>query len=98
MHSACHSFMNPTAHACILYIFISYASHLLNVDTTMDWMYEGPASQMDKQAADDYLLGKVYKPKGDDQTDLHKMRKYFVTFFITIFDLSLSLLLFALKI
>jgi hypothetical protein len=38
-------------------------------------MYEGPAAQADKQAAEDYLLGKVYKPKNDEQTDLHKMSK-----------------------
>ena len=32
-----------------------------NTDTTMDWMYEGPAAQQ-QQFGEDYLLGKVYKP------------------------------------
>lgn len=44
------------------------------VDTTLDWMYEGPAAQSE-QTAEEYLLGKVYKPKEIDQTDLHKLAK-----------------------
>ena len=32
------------------------------VDTTLDWMYEGPAAQTD-QTSEEYLLGKIYKPK-----------------------------------
>lgn len=31
-----------------------------NTDTTMDWMYEGPAAQQ-QQFGEDYLLGKIYK-------------------------------------
>ncbi len=35
-----------------------------HVDNSMDWMYEGPASQMQQQQnTEEYLLGKVYKPK-----------------------------------
>lgn len=34
-----------------------------NVDTSMDWMYQGPAAE-EKQYADDYLLGKTYSGKG----------------------------------
>lgn len=44
------------------------------VDTTLDWMYEGPAAHSE-QTAEEYLLGKVYKPKENDQTDLHKLAK-----------------------
>ncbi len=32
------------------------------VDTTLDWMYEGPAAQTE-QTSEEYLLGKIYKPK-----------------------------------
>jgi hypothetical protein len=35
-------------------------------------MYEGPAA-VQQQSADEYLLGKVYKPKEDNTTDLHKL-------------------------
>ena len=37
-----------------------------HVDNSMDWMYEGPASQIQQQQnAEEYLLGKIYKPKGN---------------------------------
>ena len=36
------------------------------VDTTMDWMYEGPGSYSDTQrASEDYLLGKMIESKGN---------------------------------
>ena len=35
-----------------------------HIDNSMDWMYEGPAAQLQqKQSAEDYLLGKAYQPK-----------------------------------
>lgn len=34
-----------------------------NTDTTMDWMYEGPAAQREL-TAEEYLLGKTYKADG----------------------------------
>lgn len=34
------------------------------IDNSMDWMYEGPASEARvKEANEEYLLGKVYKPQ-----------------------------------
>ncbi len=36
-----------------------------NRDTTMDWMYEGPAGQEQQQTTEEYLLGKIYKPPSD---------------------------------
>lgn len=35
-----------------------------NLDTTMDWMYEGPSAQQ-QQSAEEFLLGKVYKPAAE---------------------------------
>lgn len=35
-----------------------------HVDTSMDWMYEGPASQIQQlQNSEDFLLGKTFKPQ-----------------------------------
>ena len=37
-----------------------------HLDTSMDWMYEGPsaqAQQMHQQSSEDYLLGKIFKPQ-----------------------------------
>lgn len=46
-----------------------------NTDTTMDWMYEGPAAQQ-QQSGEEYLLGKIYKPESSGSntagTDLRK--------------------------
>ena len=42
------------------------------MDTTLDWMYEGPAGKMEK-SAEDYLLGKIYKPPADEKSDMHKI-------------------------
>lgn len=34
------------------------------VDNSLDWMYQGPASQSEQvKQAEDYLLGKIFKPK-----------------------------------
>jgi hypothetical protein len=35
-----------------------------NLDSTMDWMYEGPSAQQ-QQSAEEFLLGKVYKPPAE---------------------------------
>jgi hypothetical protein len=35
-----------------------------NLDTTMDWMYEGPSAQQ-QQSAEEFLLGKIYKPSSE---------------------------------
>jgi hypothetical protein len=41
------------------------------LDTTLDWMYQGPASEnQSKKEAEDYLLGKIYKPKDSNTIDL----------------------------
>ena len=34
------------------------------VDTTLDWMYEGPSAGIQaQQSSEEYLLGKIYKPQ-----------------------------------
>jgi len=34
------------------------------IDNSLDWMYQGPASQSEQvKQAEDYLLGKIFKPK-----------------------------------
>jgi hypothetical protein len=48
-------------------------SNVKHVDTTMDWMYEGPAAaNAAKQQAlsEEYLLGKIYKPQESKTFDL----------------------------
>lgn len=45
------------------------------VDTSLDWMYEGPAGYSQDKSTEEYLLGKTYEPKGEEQTDLHKLGK-----------------------
>jgi Pre-mRNA splicing factor/N-terminal domain of CBF1 interacting co-repressor CIR len=54
------------------------AGHVVKtVDTTLDWMYEGPASsQQQQQTNEEYLLGKVYEAKETKTSDLHKVGKY----------------------
>lgn len=42
------------------------------VDTTLDWMYEGPAAQSE-QSTEEYLLGKIYKPKESQASELKDM-------------------------
>lgn len=42
------------------------------VDTTLDWMYEGPAGQAE-QSAEEYLLGKIYKPKAEQTSELKEV-------------------------
>ena len=44
------------------------------VDTTLDWMYEGPAAQTD-QSAEEYLLGKIYKPKDTGENAVKETSK-----------------------
>lgn len=45
-----------------------------SVDTSLDWMYEGPSASSNQQkTTEEYLLGKIYKPNNEDQTDLHKL-------------------------
>jgi len=44
-----------------------------SVDTSMDWMYEGPAAAQAAQKQKDaeaYLLGKIYKPQEAKTFDL----------------------------
>ena len=47
------------------------------IDTTLDWMYEGPLAQQEQQqqSSEEYLLGKVYQPKDNEVTDIHKISK-----------------------
>ncbi len=43
------------------------------VDTSLDWMYQGPSSEVQKQqSSEEYLLGKIFKPKGDSKPDFSK--------------------------
>lgn len=42
------------------------------VDTTLDWMYEGPAAAQ-QQSSEEYLLGKVYQAQEVNTTELHKL-------------------------
>jgi len=59
------------------------------VDTTLDWMYEGPSSNTEL-TSEEYLLGKVFKPKENENTDLHKLSKvaYFQHFQVRCFNSS----------
>jgi hypothetical protein len=45
-----------------------------NVDTSLDWMYEGPAAQSE-QTTEEYLLGKIFKPKDGSGNDIKEMGK-----------------------
>lgn len=47
------------------------------VDTTLDWMYEGPAAQT-TQSAEEYLLGKIYKSKEDPANEIKQVGMYFI--------------------
>jgi hypothetical protein len=41
---------------------VAHGQAVKTVDTTLDWMYEGPASGMIKeQQSEEFLLGKIYK-------------------------------------
>lgn len=42
------------------------------VDTTLDWMYEGPAAQA-TQTSEEYLLGKIYKSKENPTNELKEI-------------------------
>eukprot|EP01041_Mallomonas_annulata_P008703 gene8703-17984_t len=53
---------------------VSSGQVVKSVDTTLDWMYEGPSGQAE-QSTEEYLLGKIYKPKDNEKTDLHKIEK-----------------------
>ncbi len=40
------------------------------VDTSLDWMYQGPSSEVQKQqSSEEYLLGKIFKPKDTTKVD-----------------------------
>lgn len=40
------------------------------VDTSLDWMYQGPSSEVQKQqSSEEYLLGKIFKPKGPEKSE-----------------------------
>lgn len=40
------------------------------VDTTLDWMYEGPNAGMQaQQSSEEYLLGKIYKPQQEKNSE-----------------------------
>lgn len=43
-----------------------------NVDTSLDWMYEGPAAQSE-QSTEEYLLGKIFKPKDNSTNQLKEI-------------------------
>lgn len=47
------------------------------VDNSLEWMYQGPASELNKQeSAEEFLLGKIYKgsnDKGKSETSTGKI-------------------------
>jgi hypothetical protein len=64
------------------------------LDTTLDWMYQGPASEnQSKKEAEDYLLGKIYKPKDSNTIDLSLQGDTNFLFIVLLFTDLLSLLL-----
>ena len=44
------------------------------VDTTLDWMYEGPSAQQD-QSTEEYLLGKIYKPQESGPSEVKQLSR-----------------------
>ena len=44
---------------------VAHGQAVKTVDTTLDWMYEGPSAQLD-QTSEEYLLGKIYKPSSEN--------------------------------
>ena len=44
------------------------------VDTTLDWMYEGPSAQQD-QSTEEYLLGKIYKPHETGASEVKQLTR-----------------------
>lgn len=42
------------------------------VDTTLDWMYEGPSAQKE-QSTEEYLLGKIYKPQETGASEVKQL-------------------------
>lgn len=54
-----------------------YGQQVKNVDSSLDWMYEGPASgSVKQQQSEEYLLGKIYQPKDSNTFDLSVPGKY----------------------
>lgn len=54
-----------------------------HLDTSMDWMYEGPAAAANaakQQQSEEYLLGKIYKPQETKTFDLNIPGKAAVLF------------------
>ena len=43
-------------------------------DNSLDWMYQGPKADDAGQNNDDYLLGKIYVPKNEEKSDIHKLQ------------------------
>jgi hypothetical protein len=43
-----------------------------NVDTSLDWMYEGPAAQSE-QTTEEYLLGKIFKQKDGSGNEIKEI-------------------------
>jgi hypothetical protein len=56
------------------------------VDTSLDWMYQGPSSEVQKQqSSEEYLLGKIFKPKNEVTQDFKKgyfSNTYFPDYYI----------------
>ena len=48
-------------------------------DSSLDWMYEGPAGQsVQQETAEQYLLGKIYKPKNEDTNDVKQLGTFYI--------------------
>lgn len=50
---------------------VQHGQNIRNVDSSLDWMYEGPsASSIKQQQSEEFLLGKIYKPQENNTFDL----------------------------
>ena len=73
---------------------VANGQKIKNADSSLDWMYQGPSAQSEKEkATEEYLLGKVFKPKKSESNipaPVSIQGKIFLIFFISfhyLFDL-----------
>lgn len=58
----------------ILHLIQGKAQQIKVTDNSLDWMYQGPKADDNMQNNDDYLLGKMYVPKNEEKSDIHKLQ------------------------
>ncbi len=68
---------------------VASGQNVRNTDTTMDWMYEGPAAQS-QQTTEEFLLGKIYKPQDAGTKDAIVPGMFHAFFYLSYFNLSYS--------